>query len=169
MADADDDGALRVAIVGRPNVGKSTLFNQLIGEERSVVHDMPGTIVEIRGHVRLLAIGRHMLVENGAGVVLAAHGVLQRLCPRQGTDRLDDLGLLAAHGIGVEGVRRFHRRHGQQLEHMVGHHVAQRAGLFVEFAALFDADRLGGGDLDMVDMRRDSRSARTGRWRNAGP
>jgi GTP-binding protein len=42
-AEADDDGALRVAIVGRPNVGKSTLFNQLIGEERSVVHDMPGT------------------------------------------------------------------------------------------------------------------------------
>jgi GTP-binding protein len=42
-ASPDDDGALRVAIVGRPNVGKSTLFNQLIGEERSVVHDMPGT------------------------------------------------------------------------------------------------------------------------------
>ena len=42
-ASPDDDGALRVAIVGRPNVGKSTLFNQLIGEERSVVHDLPGT------------------------------------------------------------------------------------------------------------------------------
>ena len=42
-ADAAAAHGVAVAIVGRPNVGKSTLFNQLTGDERSVVHDLPGT------------------------------------------------------------------------------------------------------------------------------
>ncbi len=37
------DEAIRVAILGRPNVGKSSLFNALIGAERTIVSDIPGT------------------------------------------------------------------------------------------------------------------------------
>jgi GTP-binding protein len=41
--DAEEVGPLRLAVVGRPNVGKSTLINRLLGFERSVVDATPGT------------------------------------------------------------------------------------------------------------------------------
>jgi GTP-binding protein len=37
------DDAIRVAILGRPNVGKSSLYNKLVGSERTIVDDVPGT------------------------------------------------------------------------------------------------------------------------------
>ena len=39
----DEDDYITVAITGRPNVGKSSLANRLVGEERSIVSDIPGT------------------------------------------------------------------------------------------------------------------------------
>ncbi len=43
MPDAGEDNGISVAVIGRPNVGKSTLINRLVGEERLLAFDQPGT------------------------------------------------------------------------------------------------------------------------------
>ncbi len=43
QASAEEEQAIRVCVVGRPNVGKSTLVNRLVGEERLITFDQPGT------------------------------------------------------------------------------------------------------------------------------
>ncbi|MGI9135001.1 MAG: ribosome biogenesis GTPase Der, partial [Rhodoferax sp.] len=42
-AESEDSGAIKLAVAGRPNVGKSTLINTWLGEERLVAFDLPGT------------------------------------------------------------------------------------------------------------------------------
>ena len=60
--------------------------------------------------------------------------------------------MFVAHFIGVEGDRRLHGGHREELKKMIGNHVAKCAGGFVKAAAMFDAHGFGGGDLHMVDV-----------------
>ena len=67
LAEHDDAAGTRVAIVGRPNVGKSTLVNRLLGEERVVVSDMAGTTRDSI-HVPLERDGNRYTLIDTAGV-----------------------------------------------------------------------------------------------------
>lgn len=58
---------IRVAVIGRPNVGKSTLINRLLGEERVVVSDMPGTTRDTIA-VPFERDGRSYLLFDTAGI-----------------------------------------------------------------------------------------------------
>ena len=63
----DANRALRIAVIGRPNVGKSTLINRLIGEDRLVVFDQPGTTRDSVA-VPFEREGRNYLLIDTAGV-----------------------------------------------------------------------------------------------------
>jgi len=64
-----------IAIVGRPNVGKSTLFNRLIGERKAIVGDRPGvTIDRLESDWALRSAGetRHVTLVDTGGIGLSA-------------------------------------------------------------------------------------------------
>jgi GTP-binding protein len=59
--------SIRTAIVGRPNVGKSTLINRMLGEERIIVHDSPGTTRDSI-FISLERFNQHYTLIDTAGV-----------------------------------------------------------------------------------------------------
>lgn len=89
--DADPDAIASLAIVGRPNVGKSTLLNRLAGSDRVLVSDVPGTtrdpinmIVDIDGEffevIDTAGIKRHTKIKDDTDYysVLRAHDVVRQ-------------------------------------------------------------------------------------------
>ena len=87
----DEEGVARLAIMGRPNVGKSSLLNQLLGDERALVSDVPGTTRDPVDTV---------LSFDGLPVVLVdTAGIRRRAAAR---DRLERFSLLR----GIKAMER---------------------------------------------------------------
>lgn len=77
-----------IAIVGRPNVGKSTLFNKLIGERRAIVEDTPGvTRDRIYGEVEWS--GRHFILIDTGGIEPKSDDIILRQMRMQAQIAID--------------------------------------------------------------------------------
>jgi len=69
-AEQTEDGSVRIAIVGRPNVGKSSLLNRLLGEERVLVSPIPGTTRD--------AVDTHLTYHGTAITLIDTAGIRRR-------------------------------------------------------------------------------------------
>ena len=137
-------GAVRTAIVGRPNVGKSTLINQLLGERRQIVLDRPGTTrdaIEIPYQRR----GERFLLIDTAGVRRKGRvaGVVEKFSVVKALDAVQRAQVVVLVLDGEEGVV-------DQDLHVLKLAVDAGAGLVV---AVNKWDALGG------DERRRRRAA----------
>ena len=77
-----------LAIVGRPNVGKSTLFNKLIGERRAIVEDIPG-ITRDRIYGETEWRGRKFIVIDTGGIEPKTDDIILRKMKEQAQIAID--------------------------------------------------------------------------------
>ena len=81
---AGEESALRVAVVGQPNVGKSTFINVLLGQERLIVHDAPGTTRD--------SIDVHYQTEDGERIIFVdTAGIRRRRSMSRPIEKLSSL------------------------------------------------------------------------------
>ncbi len=84
----DDDDVLKIAIAGRPNVGKSSLLNRLLGEERAIVSPLAGTTRD--------AIDTHILWHGSPLTLIDTAGIRRRGKIERGVEKYSVLRAIRA-------------------------------------------------------------------------
>jgi GTP-binding protein len=84
----DEDDSIKISIVGKPNVGKSTLLNRLVGEERAIVSPIPGTTRD--------AVDTHLTFEEIPITLIDTAGIRKRGKINPGVERFSVIRSLRA-------------------------------------------------------------------------
>jgi GTP-binding protein len=87
-AEAEDDDIIRIAVMGKPNVGKSSLINRLLGEERVIVSDVPGTTRD--------AIDSYLETDLGKFILIDTAGLRRKSKVKEEIERYSVVRTLAA-------------------------------------------------------------------------
>ncbi|HEX6926255.1 MAG TPA: ribosome biogenesis GTPase Der [Longimicrobiaceae bacterium] len=91
-----------VAVVGRPNVGKSTFFNRVVGERIAIVEDRPG-VTRDRNFARADWNGRHFYIVDTGGMVEGSDEPMDRLIRQQVLAAIEEADVVVFMVDGKEG------------------------------------------------------------------
>jgi GTP-binding protein len=117
-----------LAIVGRPNVGKSTLFNRLVGKRLALVDDQPGVTRDLREGDARLGDLRFTVIDARAGVtptdevfadILRRKNANVLLAANKGEGSAADAGLYEAFGLGLGDPIRLSAEHGEGMSDLL--------------------------------------------------
>lgn len=86
--DEEDDEYIRIAMIGKPNVGKSSLINKLLGEERVIVSDVPGTTRD--------AIDSYLETDEGKFILIDTAGLRRKSKVKEEIERYSVVRTYAA-------------------------------------------------------------------------
>jgi len=91
-----------VAIVGRPNVGKSTLFNRIVGQRQAIVHDDPG-VTRDRHYAEAEWAGKHFTLIDTGGYVPASEDIIEQAVKEQAEVAIDEADVVLFVVDGAAG------------------------------------------------------------------
>ncbi|MCB0703052.1 MAG: ribosome biogenesis GTPase Der [Candidatus Kapaibacterium sp.] len=103
-----------VAIVGRPNVGKSTLFNRLVGERNAIIEDEPG-VTRDRIYGSSDWNGRHFHIIDTGGFIPGSEDTMEKAIREQAMIAMEEADSIIFMVDGKEGITRFDRDIGVLL------------------------------------------------------
>jgi GTP-binding protein len=103
-----------VAVVGRPNVGKSTFFNRVLGRRQAIVHDRPG-VTRDRNFARADWAGHHFFVVDTGGVVEGSDNEMDRAIRAQALAAVEEADAILFLVDGKEGIQTLDERLAEVL------------------------------------------------------